>query len=169
MSSLQTIPNLTASDPLDLQTCEKYCVFQRGGDTLGILATAVREVALRPTIAVVPDADPSLAGLCHLRNEFLPVVSLNDLNTRGGQTADMQIIVFTAANGSWALLVDRVIGLVPLEVSLSTHVGSGGGWTSALMGSASHDDQIVRVMDANALFRFVEDSLNRYWQGESVS
>ncbi len=165
MSSTPLLPNPTSGSAVGLET-EKYCVFQRGNETLAILATAVREVALRPSIALVPDADPMLAGLCHLRNEFLPVVQLSDYEGAFRESPHQQIMVFTAANGSWALLVDRVIGLVPLEVSLSSQVGSAGGWTSALMGSASHEDQIIQVLDANALFRFVEESLNRYWGGE---
>ncbi len=59
---------------LGLPTAEKYCLFQRATVTFGLLATAVREVAIRPSITVVPDADPLLAGICHIRNEFLPVV-----------------------------------------------------------------------------------------------
>ena len=51
-----------ADDPLGLSNNEKYCVFQRATVTFGLLASAVREVAFRPSITVVPDADPLLAG-----------------------------------------------------------------------------------------------------------
>ncbi|MDG2385423.1 MAG: chemotaxis protein CheW [Pirellulaceae bacterium] len=168
---INSIGNVTNSPttqrPTDLQTCEKYCVFEVGTSTLGVLATAVREVALRPQIAAVPDANHLLAGLCHLRNEFLPVVNLLDLDVASkSQSGGQQVIVITAGNGPWALLVDRVIGLVPLEVSLSSEAGTALGWTSSVMGSASHDDRIVQVLDANSLFRYFDDALSVFWRAQ---
>ncbi len=53
-----------------VQTCEKYCVFERGEAVFAILATSVREVGLRPKISTVPGSHPFLAGLGHVRNEF---------------------------------------------------------------------------------------------------
>jgi len=106
-----------------------------------------------------------LVGLCHLRNEFLPVVQLRDgVFDVNSSSQNQQIVVVSAAGGSWALLVDRVIGLVPLEVSLSSEGSSAIGWSSSVMGSASHDDQIVQVLDANALFRYFDASLSQSWQ-----
>lgn len=150
---------------VDLQTCERYCVFQYGDACFGVLATTVREVALRPKVSVVPGAGSMLVGLCHLRNEFLPVVQLRDgVFDVNSSSQNQQIVVVSAAGGSWALLVDRVIGLVPLEVSLSSEGSSAIGWSSSVMGSASHDDQIVQVLDANALFRYFDASLSQSWQ-----
>lgn len=149
----------------ELQACEKYCVFEVGTSTLAVLATAVREVALRPQIAPVPDSNRLLAGLCHLRNEFLPVVNLHDVEMAfNSPSRGRQVIVITAGNGPWALVVDRVIGLVPLEVSLSSEASTTLGWTSSVMGSASHDDRIVQVLDANSLFRYFDDALGVFWR-----
>jgi chemotaxis signal transduction protein len=165
-ANTETTVNSICSN-LDLQSCEKYCVFQRRNSTFGLLASVVQEVALRPQIAVVPDADPLLAGICHLRNEFLPVLRLSEFSLeQGPQSSGQQIVVISAANGPWALLVDRVIGLVPLEVSLCSDVGATHGWSAAVMGSATHESQIVQVLDTNALLRFAEQILNRYWRGE---
>ena len=150
---------------VDLQTCERYCVFQYGDACFGVLATTVREVALRPKVSVVPGAGSMLVGLCHLRNEFLPVVQLRDgVFDVNSSSQNQQIVVVSAAGGSWALLVDRVIGLVPLEVSLSSEGSSAIGWSSSVMGSASLDDQIVQVLDANALFRYFDASLSQSWK-----
>ena len=159
----------TASDQssLDLSSSEKFCVFQRATATFGLLASVVREVASRPKITVVPDADPLLAGICHIRNEFLPVLRLSEFAAREEtRPAEQQIVVVSAASGPWALLVDRVIGLLPLEVSLCSDVGASHGWSAAVMGSATHQNQIVQVLDANALLRLAEDVLNRFWRGE---
>ena len=155
---------------VDLQACERYCVFQYGDACFGLLATTVREVALRPKVSVVPGAGSMLVGLCHLRNEFLPVVQLRDgIFNVNSLAQNQQIVVVSSAGGSWALLVDRVIGLVPLEVSLSSEGSSAMGWSSSVMGSASHNDKIVQVLDANALFRYFDASLSEDWQVSNVS
>jgi chemotaxis signal transduction protein len=157
----------TAHSGLDLASSEKFCVFQRATATFGLLASVVREVALQPSLTVVPDADPLLAGICHIRNEFLPVIRLSEFTVRQELVAgEQQIVVISAANGPWALLVDRVIGLLPLEVSLCSDVGASHGWSAAVMGSATYRNQIVQVLDANALLRLADDVLSRYWRGE---
>ena len=108
--------------------------------------------------------------MCHLRNEFLPVVHLHDgVFDVNSSAQKQQIVVASAVGGSWALLVDRVIGLVPLEVSLSSEGNSAMGWSSSVMGSASHDDKIVQVLDANALFRYFDASLSQGWQAKNAS
>lgn len=151
---------------MELPASEKYCLFNRATATFGMLASVVREVASRPPITIVPDADPSLAGICHIRNEFLPVLHLREFAAREqGRGTEQQIIVVSAASGPWALLVDRVIGLLPLEVSLCSDVGASHGWSAAVMGSATYQNQVVQVLDANAMLRLAEDVLNRHWRG----
>lgn len=171
MNATNTRNRLPSSlSSVDLQACERYCVFQYGDACFGVLATTVREVALRPKVSVVPGAGSMLVGLCHLRNEFLPVVQLRDgVFDVNSSAQKQQIVVVSAAGGSWALLVDRVIGLVPLEVSLSSEGNSAMGWSSSVMGSASHDDKIVQVIDANALFRYFDSSLSQGWQANNAS
>jgi len=152
---------------LDLSSAEKFCVFQRASATFGLLASVVREVAMRPTVTFVPDADPLLAGICHIRNEFLPVLRLSEFAAhKKSDIGEQQIIVISAPHGPWALQVDRVIGLLPLEVSLCSDVGASHGWSAAVMGSATHRNQIVQVLDANALLRLADDVLSRYWRNE---
>ncbi len=162
-----SMSTVIADGDLDAQACEKYCVYQRGNSLFGLLASGVREVALRPQFVVIPNTDSLLAGVCHFRNELLPVLRLDEFETRaGGDDQSRQIVVVSSASGAWAILVDRVIGLLPLEVSICSDVGACHGWSAAVMGSASHDNQIVQVLDANALYRFADDVLKRHRQGE---
>ena len=62
---------------LDASQCEKYCLFRVGHSVLAVLAARVREVGLRPTITPVPHTDSLLAGVAHIRNEFLPILNSN--------------------------------------------------------------------------------------------
>jgi len=145
-------------------TCEKYCVFERAATLYAVLAMSVREVGLRPSFAAVPESSGILAGLTHLRNEFLPLV--RDLTTAPGAAErgphESQVVVILGDQGPWGLLVDRVVGLSPLDVSLCNE-SLGRGWAKAVMGSATLDHRIVRVLDERALYRSIADELNRHW------
>jgi chemotaxis signal transduction protein len=150
------------------QACEKYCVFERGDAVFAILATSVREVGLRPRISSVPGSHDILAGLGHIRNEFLPFVRLNESAgyERRGSGEEAQMVIVAGDNGPWGLLVDRVIGLLPLEVSLCSDMHGAQGWLAAVMGSATLDHRVVRVLDERALSRLATETLNRYWANE---
>jgi chemotaxis signal transduction protein len=154
----------------DLQNCEKYCVFQRGDNLYAVLATAVREVGLRPAIALVPDSHPLLAGLGHLRNEFVPLLVDRDRSdhTRVGLRDERQVVVISGENGAWGLLVDRVVGLVPLEVSLCGESRTAPGWSAAVMGAATLDHRVVRILDERSLYRSVAETLNGYWTRQGL-
>jgi chemotaxis signal transduction protein len=150
------------------QVCEKYCVFERGGTLYAILATSVREISLRPRYAQIPDSHPMLLGLAHLRNEFLPLVRDEEPTGLGNgrESSESQVVVVTSENGPWGLLVDRVVGLVPLEMSLCTDVLGSRGWAASVMGSATLDHRIVRVLDERSLYRKITEEFNRYWTCE---
>ncbi len=158
----------TDAAPFQGGDCEKYCVFQLRRSTIAVLADAVREVALRPAIASVPRSDLLLAGLTHLRNEFIPVIRLEP---RAGNATDgdAHILVLNANDGPWAMLVDRVLGLVPLEVSMCGDGGALTGWSSAVMGSATHENRIIQVLDVQALRRYVGDSLACCWRAANFN
>jgi hypothetical protein len=40
------------------------------------------------------------------------------------------------------------------------------GWQAAVMGSATLDHRVVRVLDERALHRMATETLNRYWTRE---
>jgi chemotaxis signal transduction protein len=151
----------------DVQACEKYCVFDRGDTLFAILATSVREVGLRPKISTVPGSHAMLAGLGHVRNEFLPFLQLNTSSNYGKPHGDeSQMVIVSGDNGPWGLLVDHVLGLMPLEVSLCSDVHGAQGWMAAVMGSATLDHRVVRVLDERALYRLATETLNAYWTCE---
>jgi chemotaxis signal transduction protein len=56
-----------------------HCVMRRGASWFAFPAEKVREVLFRPPLLAVPHSDPLLAGLCHVRSEFFPVLRLDAL------------------------------------------------------------------------------------------
>lgn len=146
----------------ELQQFEKHCVFRCGSHWFAAPAVGVREVVPRPTIVGVPDSPSMLVGLGHLRNEFVPVLSLQSL-LEGHETSDLaaeqMLIMASPANASWAILVDAVSALAALDVSINTDGRSQDAWSAAVMGSATCRGEIVRVLDINAVYRLASQRL----------
>jgi purine-binding chemotaxis protein CheW len=151
-----------------LDPTEKYCVFRQGHAWFALPAICVLEVAANPGVVSVPGANSALAGLCHLRNEFLAVLDLSSLAGEDGAVQDsQQLLVVHAANGPWAILVDRVEGLEVLDVSISQDIRPVDDWSAAMIGSASLGNQAVRVVEPNRLYRFADNILRNSWSTAS--
>ena len=79
MSTLTTNSPSVVATLADHSASDKHCVFLSGREWFSVPAVAVREITIVPPLVKVPESDASLAGLCHLRSEFVPVVLLNSL------------------------------------------------------------------------------------------
>ena len=101
----------------------KYCIFQCGESQYALSATALREITHASALVRVPHCPQSLAGICHIRSEFVPVVFLNPLlGDRDAKPSEpTQLLVLSSSLGAWALMIDRVIAIDSLE----THVDAG--------------------------------------------
>ncbi|WP_203328982.1 chemotaxis protein CheW [Candidatus Laterigemmans baculatus] len=148
---------------------DKHCVFRVGSSWHSMLATSIREVTMTPVLVRVPGSDLLLAGLCHFRNEFIPVVDLNPLleNTSITRRAAGKMLVIGGAGGNWALLVDEVIALESLETLVHGDARSHDGGATAVLGTATFRDQVVRVLDPNTLYRRAEQRLRSGWSNLS--
>ncbi len=149
---------------LDAELANKHCIFQAGDSHGAISAAFVREVTHAPTLVKVPRCPPSLAGLCHIRSEFIPVVVLGPLlGDRETLRQDPeQLLVLDSQLGPWALMIDRVIAIDAIE----THVDAGHrveSQRSPLLGTATYQSFIVRVLDPHALLQLVQQSRHSPW------
>jgi purine-binding chemotaxis protein CheW len=147
--------------PIHLDAGDRYCVLRQGTAWFAVPAIAVREVLPRPSITSVPGLEGSVAGLCHLRTGFLPVLSLGSLlgEHTTANSAGAQLLVMNDVHGAWGLLLDEVVGLDSLEVCVNSDGQLARDWTSAVLGSATSRNQVVRVLDPQALYRHVDESL----------
>jgi chemotaxis signal transduction protein len=118
-------------------------------------------VTCSESIVPLPCFAALLAGVCHVRNEFLPVLRLHTLQDEVDRDGEVnaRLVVLTSPSGPWAVLVDEVAGLVPLEVSVDADVKFLDGWMSAVMGSATFRNNVVRVLDPNRLYCLAEQEL----------
>lgn len=144
--------------------CDQYCIFCVGGSEFAISAPAVREIADLVPIVEVPRSDGALKGLCHHRNEFLPVLSLPALLGKPStDNLDLQfLLVLESADGPWALPISRAVALEPLEMASIGELGREDA-RPIVMGTASFRDGVVRILDADRLYQSAVDVLSDVW------
>lgn len=153
-----------APTALETELGNKHCIFQCGESNNAISATSVREVTQAPTLVPVPRCPPALAGLCHIRSEFIPVVYLPPLvgDRESSSRGSRQLLVLSSTIGPWALMIDRVLAIDTIE----THVDADHrteGQRSALLGTATYKSTVVRVLDPQALHQLVQQSRHQQW------
>lgn len=142
---------------------DKHCIFRCGAATFSLPANAVREIVPTPDVVSVPVSHDTLAGLGHVRNEFLPILNLEPMiGPQARVTLNPgQLLVLNSPLGPWGLLIDKVISIDVVE----THVDAGhrGDSASILLGTASHHGDVLSVLDANGLHRAVQQALQSRW------
>lgn len=135
-------------------TSEKYCVFRSGPTWFALPALSVREVTSRSRVVTLPASRPGTLGLCHVRNEFLPVLSLYALlsDDAAGRMPETHMLILMGPEGPWAVLVDAVETLVSLDVTVATEAAPEDLGSGAVHGWAGYGEQSVQVLDASRLY-----------------
>jgi chemotaxis signal transduction protein len=146
---------------IEAVACEKYCIFRRGESRFALPAFLVREITLAENMVPVPGTPKILAGLCHLRSEFVPVLNVPTLCPEDDAPAACgeQLLVLAGAQGRWGIVVDELETLEPLEVSVTADPRGDDTWSATVMGSSSYRDRVVHVLDPSALYRAAENAL----------
>lgn len=122
-----------------------HCLFRVGTFWLALPADVIRKVMPRPGLVTVPGTADLIVGLCHVQGQFVPVLTLNSLFPDSAGTNEPQLLLIDDVNGPWGLLADEVSALAALE--LSNVPDSEGGWETVVMGWATHDQKVVRILD----------------------
>ncbi|MEZ6060406.1 MAG: chemotaxis protein CheW [Planctomycetaceae bacterium] len=134
-----------------------HCVFRHGSQWLALPATSVREALPSPPLVRVPATPARFAGLCHLRSEFIPVLNLNDEGQNGSDLQDRLMLVVDDSDGCWAVLVDEVSSLANLEFSDAPESDTAA--TTAVIGWAAHNSNVVQILDPVRFRELVEQEL----------
>lgn len=152
--------------PIDLNDSQRFCILRCEDQLYALPAVDVRGVSSRPVIRKIPNTDPTLAGICHVQNEFIPVVSFRALSqiAYGGGGEEQQLLILQGNAGTWSILVDQVLTLASLEVSFSSFSGLNDRWSKVVTGSADHRGDVVQVLDAQALYQYSAGLLDEFWQ-----
>ena len=156
-------------DRLAASASDNFCVFHCAEKWFGVPALSVRELSPRPNLVAVPRTHPVLVGLCHVRNEFLPMVSCRILMGEGVPSVgdERQMLVIETASTHWGLLVDKVTGLESLEVTFDLDANFSEHASTATQGWATYKEHAVRVLDPAGLFRQAHAILLQAWREQT--
>ncbi len=146
---------------------ERICVFRSGDGWFGFPSLSIRSVVPRPLIKRTPHSDPVLQGICHLQNEFIPVLSLRSLMSVQYETAsniERQLMIMLGPQGPWGLLIDQAVALVALETSVSSFSNRDDNWSKVIVGSASYLNHVLQVLDPTAIYLYASNLLESFWQ-----
>jgi chemotaxis signal transduction protein len=148
---------------------DQYCVFRAADAVWAVSAAATREVADMVPIVPVPDAPEFLLGVCHLRTELLPVLDLQALLGSAGRSAGKcdYLLILHGREGEWSVPIERAVSMQPLEIAISSSRGDLGGRLSAVLGTATFRDEVIRVVDAAVLYRHAMEALDQHWSPEA--
>lgn len=152
---------------LALDNSERYCVFKSDDNWYGVPALSVRSIVPRPELTSAPHSDPILKGICHIQNEFLPVVSLQALTQIQYETSpesEQQLLILLGPQGPWGLLIDGASALAALEISISTYSNQHDQWAKATVGSATYQNQVLQILDPNAVFEYAASLIDGFWR-----
>tara|TARA_R110002049_G_scaffold27321_2_gene93964 strand:+ start:19258 stop:19782 length:525 start_codon:yes stop_codon:yes gene_type:complete len=147
----------------------RHCVFRCREDWFALPATSVREITYAPKLSVVPGSHPLLAGMCHLRSEFLPVVRVDVLLADEAiETAnDEKLLVLGSTTGGWAILISEVLALEPLDTLTNGDVNLDDSVSGVVLATAMFRDEVVRVLDPHRLLHLAQSQLENHWSTNS--
>ncbi|QEG41047.1 chemotaxis protein CheW [Roseimaritima ulvae] len=173
MNSTETAIPADLHPPGDAPAVVKYCLFRSGDSWFAIPAIAVHEIAACPALVPVPHSGPALAGMCHLRSEFNPVIALNPLlrsDEASGVRGDNQLLVIQSSS-VWSLLIAEAAGIVSLETLVTPESRGDDRIQTPVIGTSMFRDHIVHVLDPGGILRLAQQTLESLWNvaGQEVA
>ena len=170
----QAQPNLAAASDDSLGN-QKHCVFRCDDAWFSVPAMAVREIVVAPQIVRVPHCHPALAGLAHLRSEFVPVARLQQLLDQeaieAGTPAEISptdcLLIFEGSS-VWSLLISDTAALASLETIVSPEAG-GDARHNSVIGTAMFQERIVRVLSPTELLGTAQRCFEDFWTQPSLT
>lgn len=123
-----------------------HCIFRHGCAWLAFPATSIRQAMACPQMVSVPRTPATIVGLCHVRSEFIPVLTLDALIGERSRSDEGVLLIIDDSDGPWAVLVEEVSALKQLEVSDAPECASGSP-PSAVTGWATLGDAVIQVLD----------------------
>ncbi len=150
---------------------DKHCLFRSGLSWFAVPAIVVREIAISPALVRVPHSDAALAGMCHLRSEFIPVISLKALlRLEGGrdERPDRQLLVIKSSS-VWSLQIAEAAAIRSLETLATPDTRGDESNPTPVIGTAMFQEQIVRVLDPGGIFRLAQQTLENLWSPSAPS
>jgi purine-binding chemotaxis protein CheW len=142
---------------------KQFLSFTVAGETYAVSVDHVQEVVQMPdSIAKVPDAESSIAGIINLRNSIIPVADMKKLFNVSSETQEKnkRVIILSIENTKVGVIVDSVKEVLRIQESLIEPVPSvvfSDKEQSSIVGvyrlTKNSKEEIVFVVSVHKLFK----------------
>lgn len=155
---LEFAPEIDRSlDAPEEETPEEFLAFVLENETYGVPIGAVREILKITDVTEVPRARKNIIGLINVRGEMLPLYDVKVRLRLGEKTpmvrtaADVprsaRIVLLRDLEGDAGVLVDRVEGVVKLQLSRLEEAPELGIERTAIAGLGRRDNEMIILLD----------------------
>ncbi len=164
----------------DISSSSKHLLFRSDGHWYAVPAIAVRQITTSPERIAIPNCHGALAGVCHLRSEFIPVVSISGLQglTSAANDETQKTLLVINGKATWALLIAEAGSIETLDVVRSQaikaadqlpndHASENHPGGTIESGTAMHEGEILRVLDPDSLYRETQRLIENNWQASA--
>jgi purine-binding chemotaxis protein CheW len=136
---------------------EEFLAFELAGETYAVPIATVREIQKVGDVTEVPRAAPNLIGLINVRGEMLPLYDVKVrlelaqavpvVRTRKDVGRGARIVLIRDPEGDAGMLVDRVQGVVKLNLSRLESAPQLGVERDAVAGLGRKDGHLYILLD----------------------
>jgi chemotaxis signal transduction protein len=171
---------VTADDTSEAPTTptRPWCLFRTGGRGRGgafaVGLESVAEVVEVERLVGMPHSPPRVLGLCPLRRELIPAISLDDPDGGGGPSpapsnpsphagrGKMVMLILRSTQGAWAVRIAPE-GTEIVDEPLDAVEAAGTGTGPTLLGVIRRDGAAHAVIDAEETWRNVRAGVTSWY------
>lgn len=145
------------------QSTRPWCLFQSGPRSYAIGLESVAEVVEVERLVRLPHSPPRLIGMCTLRREVMPVISLG-ASEQPSPAGKHVVLILQTGRGPWALEVSSE-GTTVAEEPLEGPPPEGGpeALATVFLGTVRRGETCYAVIDPDATWQGVRAEVERWY------
>ena len=153
---------------LEATAAQSWCLVRIDAQPFAVALGAVAEIVEAEVLVRLPLCSPQVLGLCTYRRELLPVIALGQGPTAAPGRVEGRhvVVILRGEHGMWGITIDRGVVIVaegPLDEQVPLPAGPDG---AVVIGSITRGDASHSVIDAEATWRNVRDTIESRYKGD---
>lgn len=156
----------TTPAPPPARPARAWCLFRCGPAAYALGLESVAEVVEVERLVGLPQSPPRVLGLCSLRREVVPVLSLDPPGAAPAAAPGERrlVLIVRSVRGPWGVRIDgvgTVVAEAPLEAPAPPADGSG----ATFLGTVRRDEASYSVIDPVATWRDLRRGVDEWYAG----
>jgi chemotaxis signal transduction protein len=153
---------------LEATAAQAWCLVRIDAQPFGVALGAVAEIVEAEALVRLPLCSSQVLGLCTYRRELLPVIALGQGPTAAAGPGEGRsvVLILRGEHGMWGIKIDRGVVIVaegPLDEPVPLPAGPDG---AVVIGSITRSDMSHSVIDAEATWRKLRDTIESRYKGD---